>query len=260
MGGGGSQQQSEASYPEEFRPLASSAVQRIQALQNMLPVENFAAFQPAGTAGIAPMQQMAMENLIPSTFLMPRGVEGLFALQNPVGWSAYGSAQAGAPTQGAQSALDMLSGRLGSSPQLRSTAGLEQGLVQSLPNVAAPSTAFPGISPQQSFAMAREAANRPVPILGGPGPSGVNTSQPLPASAIPPPFDMMQPGPAQVMAFFRNSLNGAEQGVFDQMVADGLAPEAAFNQIIGQRQPPAAPSDAAAYEARIAADMAHGGA
>ena len=60
-GGGSSASTSEASYPAEFRPLATSAVKDIQELQKALPVKGFAGYQPQGVAGLSPLQVYTMQ-------------------------------------------------------------------------------------------------------------------------------------------------------------------------------------------------------
>lgn len=244
-GGGGRQvQTSEASFPSEFRPLATSAVTEIQELQRRLPLAQFAEFQPGGTAGISPLQRAAIEFLLPATLGLPSGTQALFSLAPPTEFAALGSAQAGAPTQGAQSALDLLAARLGSSPQLRSSQGVEQAFGASLPFNLPPPTAFPGVSPEQALAF-QGAASAPVPVLGGPGPAQLDVTRPTPPSTFPPPFDTSAPEPQQVIAFFRGALDAGERPQFDQLVSAGLTPDAAFNQIIGRRSaaPPSTPAD-----------------
>ena len=112
MGGGGSRPQSStttqsAEYPPEFRPLASSAVGQIQALQNLLPLAQFGATHPMQTAGISPFQQATL-NQIPFTLSPTAGLQGLFGLQQPLGNLAQAALGYGGPTPAAQWALSRL--------------------------------------------------------------------------------------------------------------------------------------------------------
>lgn len=78
MGGGPSNSQTttgtDAKYPAEFAPLASSAVKQIQQLQGALPLATFSQAQPQGVAGISPFQQATM-NMLPSTLAPSWGLQ-----------------------------------------------------------------------------------------------------------------------------------------------------------------------------------------
>src|SRR3990172_4877963 len=100
-GGGGSGQStttSQASYAPEFKPLAKSAVEQIQAMQKLLPLISFTGYQPQPTAGLAPMQRFAIENLVPGTFAPTPGLQASQDTTLPLGLLGYGAIGAGGPT------------------------------------------------------------------------------------------------------------------------------------------------------------------
>src|SRR3990167_7120084 len=67
-GGGTTTSQAHAEYPEEFRPLAESAVKEIIGLQGRLPLAEFGVAQPARVAGLSPFTEAGM-SLVPSLML-----------------------------------------------------------------------------------------------------------------------------------------------------------------------------------------------
>lgn len=79
MAGGGSQTTTKAEFPPEFRPLATSAVSQIQALQNAQPLASFGTADPQDVAGISPFQQAAL-NFVPQLFAPSPGVAALHSL------------------------------------------------------------------------------------------------------------------------------------------------------------------------------------
>ena len=76
MAGGGGTSTTKSEFPPEFRPLAESAVEQIQALQDALPLSGFAASNPREVPGLAPFQQAAL-GLLPSTLLPTQGLKTL---------------------------------------------------------------------------------------------------------------------------------------------------------------------------------------
>src|SRR5687767_4802163 len=119
MGGGGSsrtQSASDAKYPEEFKPLASSAVKQIQNMQNALPLQYFAGANPAGVADVSPYQQAAM-NMLPNTLAPTWGLSQMQQM-NP----AFNSVMANA-TQAGNNPNAIYSGAL----QALTSGGFGQG-------------------------------------------------------------------------------------------------------------------------------------
>ena len=112
-GSGGQKTESKAEYPEEFKPLAESARKQIEALQNALPLVSHAQFQPAGVAGLSPVEQFAIEELVMRTPYLPASFQSLMDLPEPVGAASQGAVRAGQGSKGAAGALDYLSGFLG---------------------------------------------------------------------------------------------------------------------------------------------------
>src|SRR5215831_7532397 len=86
-GGGGSSQttsSTHAEYPPEFAPIAAGAANQILALQGRLPLSNFAAFTPGGTAGTSPIQNFMISNLLPGMLEPTAGTQGLLQLPGMV--------------------------------------------------------------------------------------------------------------------------------------------------------------------------------
>lgn len=212
-GGGTSTSTSQASYPAEFQPLATSAVKEIQALQKKLPLEGFSAYQPGGVAGLSPLQQFAMQSLLPGTLNAPYGMQGLLDLPGSVGPTAMGAMKTGAPTSGAQSALATLAPRLGNGtgmaggPTLQSADPFYALIASRLPQPSGASpamTAFPGLTPSTTGTPAIP-SSMTVPGIGGPN---VDVSQgsslaptTSPAATIPPPPMPSAPASAAVPGF-----------------------------------------------------------
>ncbi|OGB40128.1 MAG: hypothetical protein A2W72_09275 [Burkholderiales bacterium RIFCSPLOWO2_12_67_14] len=191
-GGGGSGQStttSQASYAPEFRPLAESAVKQIQAMQELLPLISFTGYQPQPTAGLAPMQRFAIENLVPGTLLPTPGLQASQDTTLPLGLLGYGAIGAGGPTGAAQSALNTLTARLGQqAAPLPSVAPLQEAFGAMLPMPRPMETVFPGMGAAQLSGALPGATSTAVPLLVAPGgqPTLDITGGPVPALWQPP--------------------------------------------------------------------------
>lgn len=210
MGGGGGKQVSEthAEYPPEFRPLAESAVKQIQDLQNRLPLGMFTQYQPAGTAGLAPLQEFAINELVPATMRPTAGLQGMLQTPGAVGAAAQGATAAGGPTQASNAALTTLGRRLaGPVGQMPSTQPLQQAFASALPgNYSAPSI-FPGMSEETIQGMG-DMASRPIPILGGPGVTSITPTQ---SGQFPDPYAKIR-GQIQAQMYANYLAQLAQQG------------------------------------------------
>ena len=120
MGGSGGGQQtstSTASYPEEFRPLAASAREQIQALQGALPLASFGQANPGQTAGLSPFQQATM-NFAPQLLAPSWGLDTLQNMGQPIGQLANNAIGVGNQTAPFSNALTALaSGGFGTGQQ-----------------------------------------------------------------------------------------------------------------------------------------------
>ena len=174
-GSGGGKQTSEsvASYPEEFRPLATSARKEIQALQKALPLVSHAQFQPASVPGLSPVEQFTINELVMRTPYLPESLAGLLELPEPVGVATKGAARAGAPTKASEGALGWLSDYLGRDVRAPQRAPVDFPVMTRLPM---PETAFPTLSRATLQAVPPQIAMAPVPLM---------TPPPLPPPAGP---------------------------------------------------------------------------
>lgn len=130
MGGSGGGTQSTtntASYPEEFKPLATGAVNQMLRLQGKLPLAQFAQPNPGQTAGISPFQQATM-NFIPSLLAPSWGLETLQNMGQPIGQLANNAIGVGNQTSPFSNAMTALA-----------SGGFGTGQ-QSFPGMAAPPT------------------------------------------------------------------------------------------------------------------------
>ena len=165
MGGGGSdsttQSTTNATFPPEFRPLAEGAVEQILALQQALPLSQFAGTEPQGVAGIAPFQQAAL-NFIPGLLQPSAGLNPLNELTTPLSQAAGQAFGVGQRAPGTQGALDALvaSGRVpaGTAAPPTPAFSLQQFLSQ-LPQSQQLASVIPGVDPQ---ALA-QLLGRPIP-------------------------------------------------------------------------------------------------
>lgn len=233
-GGGGSKTTSTQSsdYPPEFRPLAKSAVEQIQAMQQQLPLAMFTGYQPAGTAGLAPLQQFAIDNLIPATMRPTAGLQGQAATPGAVSAAAYGATSAGGPTQAENAALATLNNRLAQpAGRLPSTQGLQAYFASQLPGNYNIDSAFPGLSPQTINGLG-DMSSRPTPILGGPGVTSVNPTQP---GSFPDPYASLRPPVNQNQSILRLQLSPEEGKLFDGYVAQGKSLEDSFKLVMNKR-------------------------
>lgn len=265
-GGGHSESSTKAERDPQSAKLAESAIPHIQKLQDILPIEEFAPYQPAGVAGLSPLQQFTIQSLLPGTLNAPPGTSGLLDLANSVGPTSIGAMMAGTPTFGARAALETLAPRLDGRAGNLST-GLDArslnpffALVASqLPRAHAfPSmTAFPELTPTMRGSPAIP-TSMVVPGIGGPnvdvssgGLSG--SSGPVmppvapPAAPSPAPVDPFQPtrvgsftvpSPAEQDAegFFRmarqNGVHGVEETQRYISEKYKLSPEDAMRRVI----------------------------
>lgn len=233
MGGGTSSKTSTSSeFPPEFRPLAEGAVRQLLQLQGHLPIAGFADFQPAGTAGIAPMQQYAMDYLVPATMQTTPGQQGALNTQAPVNMASFGAAGSGQSTNAAQSALDALraSGRLGGGSVALPGGQSQEAFGAFLPPVQSAPTAFPGVTPEMMAQAWPQASRGSVPVISGPGPTAINPGAPTPEGFFPPPFDAHID---QATIWFKANLTGREGKAFDALVAGGMDPQKAFETVRG---------------------------
>ena len=181
-GGGGTQtSKSEASYPAEFRPLAESARKQIEALQAALPLVSHAGFQPAGVAGLSPVEQFTINELAMRAPYLPATFASLMELPEPVGAASQGAVRAGQGSRGAAGALDYLSDFLGRDVRPAPAAPLSFPTMTRWP---VPETAFPGLSRAALEAARPGIATQPVPY-----------AQPMPSAPSPPPPPVPLPPP-----------------------------------------------------------------
>ena len=245
-GGGGGKQASttESSYPPEFRPLAESARKEIESLQQALPLASFAPFQPAGVAGLSPMDQWTMD-LVTRTPDLPAAFEGLMQLPQPVGAAARGAVGAGTQTQASREAMEwirsFLAGKL-TVPE-PALAGIPAPAAWSMPAPtqwpvpSAAEMAFPSFAPLA----------RPETAFGGQTPSVSSLitqptpyAQPIPSAPAPPPPPAPvppPPGPAPDAAALtaaissqvaRMSLTPYGFQYYESLIALGATPEQAL--------------------------------
>ncbi len=150
MGGSGNGQQTStntASYPEEFKPLANSAREQIQAMQQALPLAGFAQPNPGQTAGIAPFQQATM-NMLPGLLAPSWGLNTLQQMNQPLGQLAGNAIGVGNQT----------------SPFTNALAALASG------GFGTGQPSFPGAQPQTPFQMQAPTTPQAAPqsnVMGG---------------------------------------------------------------------------------------------
>lgn len=185
MGGGGdtdSTTTTNASYPDESKPLFRSAVEDILQAQGLLPIASFTQYQPGGTAGIAPAHTFGMETLLPAAMRPTAGMEALLQLGQPVGQAAHGAVGASGPMGAEQMAMQRL---LGLDPVSAARPGEFSlgGRQPSMPNFHIPyapmSTVFPGISAEALQGASRDVARGSVPVMGGWGLDQINPTAPM---------------------------------------------------------------------------------
>src|SRR3990172_7361909 len=111
MGGGGQNQatttENQASYPAEFKPLATGAANQILNMQRRLPLSSFAKANPGQTAGISPFQQAVM-NFAPQLLAPSWGLETLQNLGQPINQLAGNAVGVGNQTSPFSNALTAL--------------------------------------------------------------------------------------------------------------------------------------------------------
>lgn len=151
-GGGGGTTISTAELPPELRPLFSGAGQQLLATQNALPLNQFTQWNPGSVAGIAPMQQAALD-LLPSTTQAPSGLQALYGSAPGLNAAATGLYDVAGRTGPSQAALNTLSnsGRIAPMQLTGSPLSTEQfaNLLPEAPNAQL----FPG-APAVSPSMA----------------------------------------------------------------------------------------------------------
>lgn len=173
-GGGGKQTQtSEASYPPEFRDLATSARKQIEALQAALPLVSHAGFQPAGVAGLSPVEQFTINELVMRAPYLPATFASLMELPEPVGAASRGAVRAGEGSRGAAGALDYLSDFLGRDVR---PSPVVMPAFPTMTRWPVPETAFPGLTRETLEAARPGIATQPV-----------SHAQPIPSAPTPPP-------------------------------------------------------------------------
>ncbi len=82
MGGGGSTSSSSQINPAT-QPAFQGASNAVRTVQERLPMERFTNWNPALTAGIAPLQQAAMQAAV-AGMQAPTGLDSLMQMQNPL--------------------------------------------------------------------------------------------------------------------------------------------------------------------------------
>lgn len=157
-GGGTTTSTTKAEFPEEFRPLATSAVGQIQDLQDVLPLAPFAQSRVTPVAPLSGLQQAQLQ-LAPQLFNPLGSTNSLRNLANPFNMGLSGLSQAGGPTSGGQQALNALaaSGRVGGAtlspsipaPQITQSASNPFVNFPSV-NFAPPPTPTPGAGSSQN--------------------------------------------------------------------------------------------------------------
>lgn len=180
-GGGGTQTSTNtASYPEEFKPLATGAANQIRSLQKALPLSQFSAPNPAQTAGIAPFQQATM-NMLPQLLAPSWGLDTLQHLGQPITQLAGNAVGIGNQTSPFSNALAALSsggfgtgqpvfpGSMPPTPFNLQTPGMTQPAPQ--PTIMGPGTN--NLIPQLTSQLAKPVPSS-TPIL----PAGGATSSP----------------------------------------------------------------------------------
>lgn len=223
-GGGKSTSTTEASYAPEFRPLADSARKEIEALQKVVPLVSHAGFQPAGVAGLSPMDQFTINELVTRTPYLPASFEGLMQLPEPVGAATRGAVKAGEHTNAARGALDYLSQFLGR--DVSAPPAVERAAFPTMTRFPMPETAFPGLT-RSALEKSRSAMS-----LLGPGGSPTPTS-PFPAFApapAAPPAAPAAPGVTLADATniaYRATVPAASQGYYDLLISQGVPPDQA---------------------------------
>jgi hypothetical protein len=224
-----------AEYPPEFRPAAKSAVEQIQLLQKQLPLAMFTDYQPAGTAGIAPLQRYAMEEMLPGTMRPTAGLQGGLQTPGAVGAAAQGVTAAGNATQAENAALATLGNRLSQSPgQLPSSQGYQQNMAAQLPGNYSINSVFPGMS-DAAIQGVRGLSAAPTPVLGGPGVTHVNPTQP---GTFPDPYAHIRPSGNLQVDLMRQQLSPHQRAAFDRAIQQGTAPQQAFATALTTPPPP----------------------
>jgi hypothetical protein len=110
-GGGGGSTVANTNLHPSVVPAFGGAASATNRVQQLLPIEHFTNFNPALTAGIAPLQQQAMRAAIHST-QTPSGLSALFGMANPLNMITSSMMQAAQPNN----ALGEIYGRLGFQP------------------------------------------------------------------------------------------------------------------------------------------------
>ena len=176
----------------ELRPAAKSAGEQMQALQKVLPLEQFAANQPGGVAGLSPLQQFTIQSLLPGTLKAPFGVGSLLNLEPSVRNAVTGVQLAGLPSPVAQRSIRTL--------QPPEPVRIESGLTEIPQLQTTPSSAF-----LTFLALANQMASQ-APTAASPAASPAatpsvfgNVSPPALAEAVaplpPPPVPALPPPP-----------------------------------------------------------------
>jgi hypothetical protein len=207
MGGGRSTTTSEANFPPEFRPLATSAVQQIQALQDLLPLAEFGQPVARPVAGLAPFTRAGFElaSMVPFS---SAAEQGLLDLSIPIGQLARQSLGAvGEPVAATRAALAMLAPQLGTGPTGPRPTGTTESNPLWVPTPFMPSP-FTGLTetPAQARAFGANPGNVPFftlpPIMLPQLPRPVPPMPGLPGLGIP----GLPPGPPGLSGTFSSAM------------------------------------------------------
>ena len=145
-GGGTTTSTTSSELPPEFRPLFNTAVPQIQAVQEALPLADFAQANPQGIAPLSDFQAGAF-NLLPSLLSPTSGLQSLQSLTGPTNTILSNTQNVGSGALGgSQAALDALaaSGRVGSV-----NLGGGQQATPTIQDFGVGETVLPGVSQGQ---------------------------------------------------------------------------------------------------------------
>lgn len=163
-GGGTTTTTTQASFPPEFRPLASAAVEQIRQLQQVVPLAPFGGAQEVPIAGLAPFTLAGFD----LTTLLPRlpAVEQAAApLALTAGPLAQQAASLSTVTPAAQAALGLLGTQLGAPATFTPLPGVTLNLPAPF---SPPPSVFPGLTEDQLAALRAQLPGAVVPVTALP--------------------------------------------------------------------------------------------
>ena len=178
--------------PPELTALTAEQANQMRALGVALPITQFAAPHPSGTAGINPMQEAAFQRAV-LMGLPTQGLEALLGLATPVSALSMGATSLANTPAATQAALDSLGIRLGVAPGTgtdpNATIGAQVGtmMAPTMPLNRSMETVFPGLSASTLFDQALTLPTMDSPQEFAPSPFETITGTPPPPPASPPP-------------------------------------------------------------------------